>query len=68
MLLLPLPHCPSGPMLCAAVDGATQHKSDCVALILRHFSSKISEPGEFPFFIDENDRICPAVVKAFTDS
>jgi hypothetical protein len=55
-------------MLSAAIDGATQHKSDCVALILRYFSSKISDPGEFPFCIDENDSICSAVVKAFTDS
>ena len=58
----------AGPLLFAAVNGATQHKSDCVALILRHFSSKISVPGEFPFFTVERDNICAAIIKAFADS
>ena len=57
----------AGPLLFAAVNGATQNKSDCVALVLQHFSSKIVAPGEFPFFAVENDNICSAIIKAFTD-
>jgi hypothetical protein len=61
-------YCGSGPLLSAAANGATQHKSDSVALVLRHFSSKISVPGEFPFFVHEKDNICSAIVKALKDS
>jgi hypothetical protein len=58
----------AGPLLFSAVNGTTQHKSDCVARILRHFEFKISAPGEFPFFAVEKDNICAAIIKAFTDS
>ena len=57
-----------GPLLFAAVNGTTQHKSDCVALILRHFTFKILNPGEFPFIAVEKDNICAAMIKAFKDS
>ena len=61
-------NCIVGRLLFAAISGSTQHKSDCVAIILRHLSSKIASPGAFPFLVVEDDDICAAIIKAFADS